>query len=200
MGGRTLHRLKRSATSRLLESWGSSVFRATRIPVREADLLGRVRSDRVSRVIDFFVDPDYGPVLVTEFIEGRSLADVLMTERMGVEEAVELGIEIATSVRELHRAHIVHRDLKPGNLILERQQEGRRRAVIVDLGVSRLVSYGDEGDHDDLTAMTETQVVLGTVAYMAPEQILKAREATEAADFVRRRRHPVSKRRRASGI
>ncbi len=150
---------------------------------REAELLGRLRSDRVARVIDFIVDPKYGPVLVTEFIEGRSLADVLVTERLGIEEAVDLGIEIASAVRELHRARIVHRDLKPGNVILQPLEDGRTRAVIVDLGVSRLLSHEEDNELDELTAITETQMVLGTIAYMAPEQIVKAREVTEAADL-----------------
>jgi len=150
---------------------------------REAELLGRLRSDRVARVIDFLVDPKHGPVLVTEFIEGRSLADVLLTERLSLEDAVDLGIEIAGALRELHRAHIVHRDLKPGNIILQPLEDGRSRAVIVDLGVSRLVSHGDENDGDEFTAITETQMVLGTIAYMAPEQIVKARDATQAADL-----------------
>jgi serine/threonine-protein kinase len=86
-------------------------------------------------------------------------------------------------LRELHRAHIVHRDLKPGNIILQPLEDGRSRAVIVDLGVSRLVSHGDENDVEEFTAITETQMVLGTIAYMAPEQIVKARDATPAADL-----------------
>lgn len=150
---------------------------------REAELLGRVRSDRVARVVDFVIEPERGPVLVTEFVDGRSLAAILVSERLRVEEAVELGIEIAIALRELHRAHIVHRDLKPGNVILQPPEDGRMRAVLVDLGVSRLVLQGTDDDRDELTAITQTQVVLGTMAYMAPEQILRAREATEAADL-----------------
>jgi serine/threonine-protein kinase len=147
---------------------------------REAELLAHVRSDRVARVVDFLVDPAFGPVLITEFIEGRSLADVMDSERLGIQEVVALGIDIARAVRELHRARIVHRDLKPGNVILQPAEGGGTRAVLVDLGVSRLIASGS-GD-DDLTALTKTQIVVGTLGYMPPEQILSSRDVTEAAD------------------
>jgi serine/threonine protein kinase len=150
---------------------------------REAVLLGRLRSDRVARVIDFLVDPGCGAVLVTEFVEGRSLADAVGSTRLSVEAAVELGVEIARAVRELHRAHIVHRDLKPGNVILQPLEDGRSRAVLVDLGVSRLISQGDEETSDGLTDITKTHIVLGTIGYMAPEQILSAHEVTASADL-----------------
>jgi serine/threonine-protein kinase len=54
---------------------------------REAFLLGRVQSDHVARVFDFVVDPKLGPVLVTEFVEGPSLATLIESKRMSVEEA-----------------------------------------------------------------------------------------------------------------
>ncbi len=150
---------------------------------REAVLLGRVRSDRVARVIDFLVDAKYGAVLVTEFVEGRSLADAPVPACLAVEQAVELGIEIALALRDLHRARIVHRDLKPGNVILQPLEDGRSRAVLVDLGVSRIISPDEEPDTDALTDITRTNIVLGTVGYMAPEQILGPREVTVLADI-----------------
>jgi serine/threonine-protein kinase len=149
---------------------------------REALLLGRVRSDRVARVIDFLVDAKCGAVLVTEFVEGHSLADAPDPEPLPVERALELGIEIALALQDLHRARIVHRDLKPGNVILQPLEDGRSRAVIVDLGVSRVLSPDDEQNTDALTDITRTNIVLGTIGFMAPEQILGPREVTPTAD------------------
>src|SRR5258708_22628908 len=148
---------------------------------REAVLLGRVRSDRVARMIDFFSDPRCGAVLVTEFVEGRSLADPETPALTSVESAVELGIEIAHALHDLHRANIVHRDLKPGNVILQPLEDGKSRAVIVDLGVSRLVSGGGGENTDALTDITKTQIVLGTINYIAPQHILGPREVPAPA-------------------
>jgi len=150
---------------------------------REAVLLGRVRSDRVARMIDFLFDPRCGAVLVTEFVEGSSLADAERPALTSVEGAVELGIEIACALRELHRAHIVHRDMKPGNVIIQPIEDGRSRAVIVDLGVSRHVPAEAEEGAEALTDITRTQIVLGTMGYIAPEQILEPREVTASADI-----------------
>jgi serine/threonine protein kinase len=150
---------------------------------REAVLLGRVRSDRVARMVDFLFDSKCGAVLVTEFIEGSPLAEVQKSAPTSVEDAVELGIEIARALRDLHRENIVHRDLKPGNVILQSLPDGSRRAVLVDLGVSRLLSPAAEENTEALTNITKTQIVLGTIGYMAPEQILDPREVTASADL-----------------
>jgi serine/threonine protein kinase len=147
---------------------------------REAVLLGRACGDHVPHAIDFLVDDLYGPILVTEFVEGASLADLLRGP-LSTEAAVDLGIELATGLAELHRAGVVHRDLKPGNVILRPVGDGSTRAVIIDLGVSRLVR-----ESTTVRATTEDistdEIVVGTIEYMAPEQILHCREVTPAAD------------------
>jgi serine/threonine-protein kinase len=149
---------------------------------REAFLLGRVQSEHVARVFDFVVDPKLGPVLVTEFVEGPSLATVIESKRMSVEEGIDLAIDVVTGLRELHRAHVVHRDVKPANILLRPIGDGKHRAVFVDFGVSRLLPEGQSGDQL-LTEITTCDRALGTMEYMAPEQILSSRDATAAADL-----------------
>jgi serine/threonine-protein kinase len=147
---------------------------------REAVLLGRVRGRYVPRVIDFFVDPDVGPLLVTELVEGRSLAQTLEAP-LSVEAAIDLGIDLASGLSELHGASVVHRDLKPGNVIVrDGDTERRPRAMIIDLGVSRLV---EDSPAEDLEPITSADIVVGTVEYMAPEQVLSCNEVTPAADL-----------------
>jgi serine/threonine protein kinase len=146
---------------------------------REAVLLGRAQGPHVPRVMDFFVDEKWGPVLVTEFVEGQSLADVLKSP-LSVEAAVDLGIDLATGLEELHQASVVHRDLKPNNVILRQQKEGPARAVIIDLGVSRLVKDAAGPAEEQITV---TDVVVGTLEYMAPEQIISCKEVTPASDL-----------------
>jgi serine/threonine protein kinase len=151
---------------------------------REAYLLGRIRSDYVARIVDFVTDPEVGLVLVMEFVEGELLGDVIAKRSLTVEETLDLGIDLASGLCDLHRAQVVHRDLKPDNILLQPQTDGRRRAMIVDFGVGK--AFSDEslatGD-DELTSITHADVAVGTIAYMAPEQLLNSRGVTGAADI-----------------
>lgn len=155
---------------------------------REAVLMGRVRSRHVPGALDFFVDPDVGPVLITDLVEGQSLEKRLRTP-LTVEEAIDLGIDLASGLSELHRASVVHRDLKPGNVILrDGAPEAEPRAVIIDLGVSRLFEERadpqEEGAaSEDPAPITATDIVVGTPEYMAPEQVVSCKEVTPAADI-----------------
>jgi serine/threonine protein kinase len=150
---------------------------------REAHVLGRLRSDRVARVVDFVEDKRVGLVLVMDLVDGEPLGVVLAARTFGVEEAVDLGVDIMAAVCDLHRAKIVHRDLKPDNIILEpRGDGGRRRAVIVDFGVSR-VQHSAATVDDSLTNITMADMAVGTLLYMAPEQLLSSRDATGSADL-----------------
>ncbi len=145
---------------------------------REAFLLGRVKSDYVARVIDFVDDESFGLILVMEFIEGPSLAHILEDRTLTVEECVDLSVDLLHALCELHDAKIVHRDLKPGNIIM-RPMPGRPRATIVDFGISRLLAT----DGEEVTGITRANIALGTVEYMAPEQILSSRDVTPVTDL-----------------
>lgn len=150
---------------------------------REAFLLARMHSEHVVRVHDFFVDRRMGPVLVTEFVDGVPLSATLASRRFTVEEAIDLGIDLVSGLRELHRAHIIHRDVKPSNVIMRRTGDDATRAVYIDLGVSRLHHEFEQRDDDALTEITTDDRAVGTFEYMAPEQILDSRNVTESADL-----------------
>jgi eukaryotic-like serine/threonine-protein kinase len=150
---------------------------------REAYILGKIRSDHVARVVDFVADDVYGLVLVMELVEGEPLNRVLQEKMLSVEETIELGCDIASALCDLHHAHIVHRDLKPGNIILQPQQGGRYRAVVVDFGVSRMLSGSEPDEDDEVTGITRADMAVGTIEYMAPEQILNSRAVTSVSDI-----------------
>jgi len=149
---------------------------------REAVLLGKIRSDHVARVLDFVTDETFGLILVMEFIEGDPLSKILGARTLSVEETIDLGADISAALVDLHRHHIVHRDLKPGNIIWQTLPNGQHRAVIVDFGVSRALSQGGEED-EEMTGITRADMALGTIEYMAPEQILNSRDVTPASDI-----------------
>jgi serine/threonine-protein kinase len=148
---------------------------------REALLLGRIRSDYVARILDFLKDPVYGHVLILDYIGGEVFSDTLRRTKLSVEEAVDIGTDIMSGLVDLHDTNIVHRDLKPSNIILEKRRDGKLRAIIVDFGVSRLMKK--EGDFEELANLTRAGMMLGTLEYMAPEQMLESRNVTGASDL-----------------
>lgn len=151
---------------------------------REALLLGKIQSEHVSRVIEQVKDPSFGELLVMEYVEGESLADLLEKRRtLSVEETLELALDLTRAVADLHRASIVHRDLKPENVILKRAPNGQRKAVLIDFGLARLLNAEEKpAGEETLTGITRAETAVGTIYYMAPEQILSSRDVSRAAD------------------
>jgi serine/threonine-protein kinase len=150
---------------------------------REAYILGRIRSDNVARVVDFVADDVYGLVLVMEFVEGDPLSRLLQERTLTVEEGVDLAVGLAGALKDLHAVNIIHRDLKPGNIIMAPTADGRRRAVVVDFGVSRVMSEKGTDEDEELTGITRADMAVGTIEYMAPEQILNSRNVTPGSDI-----------------
>jgi tetratricopeptide (TPR) repeat protein len=110
------------------------------------------------------------PYLVEELLEGESLKDRLAQGAVPVREAVEIAVQVAHGLAAAHGKHIVHRDLKPANVFIT--SEGT--AKILDFGIAKLVESVPVGEADTLThaptGATELGRVLGTTAYMSPEQ------------------------------
>lgn len=153
---------------------------------REAVLLDKIRSEHVSAVIEQINDPKLGLLLVMEYVDGDSLADVLDRRRkIPVVEVIDVGIDIARAIGVLHAANIIHRDLKPENVILRRLTGGGTRAVLIDFGFARLDPHGTTKRPNDeaLTGITRADTMLGTIAYMAPEQVLNSRDVGRPADI-----------------
>ncbi len=92
------------------------------------------------------------------FIKGRSLKDRISSGPLGISEAVTIAVQVAEGLKNAHGRGIVHRDIKPGNIMLT--EDGQ--AKIMDFGLAKLLERGDD--------LTRTMAVMGTLAYMAPEQ------------------------------
>ena len=118
--------------------------------------------------------------LTMELLSGETLAERLQLKgRMSPAEALPLATQIAAGLGAAHAAGIVHRDLKPGNIILASSREGREtpRAVVTDFGLARAAAA------DSLTVRsTASTRIVGTPAYMAPEQI-EGGKVTAASDL-----------------
>ena len=125
---------------------------------REGRALAALAGDHVVRV--YAVGEDAGrPYLAMERLDGETLAARLDRGRLPVAEAVRVGREVAAGLAAVHAAGIVHRDVKPGNVWLDR---ATGRAVLLDFGLALAPDRGE--------SLTLAGGVLGTPAYMAPEQ------------------------------
>ncbi len=109
------------------------------------------------------------PFIVSELLEGKTLRDRLAGGLLSVREASDYGLEIAEGLMAAHDKHIIHRDLKPENLFITKDN----RIKILDFGIAKLVHPETEKTPaiQSLTTQTRSGSVLGTVAYMSPEQL-----------------------------
>jgi serine/threonine protein kinase len=108
------------------------------------------------------------PYIVSELLEGKTLRHRLGEGPIPMREAVAYALQIAQALTAAHDRHIVHRDLKPENLFIT--HDGRIK--ILDFGVAKLQPAPDESRSiENLTTVTKHGAVVGTVAYMSPEQL-----------------------------
>jgi serine/threonine protein kinase len=140
--------------------------------LREGRAAVQVRHPNVIDVFD--VGTHQGmPYLVMELVDGLTLRERMMQDgRMELPDVLDIMLPVLHAVAELHAAGVVHRDLKPANILLARGATGVVPKV-ADFGLSR--SYDDE-------PLTRSDTVMGTVEYMAPEQMRGNRNVTESSD------------------
>ena len=145
---------------------------------REAIAAGRISSEFVPHVLEIDRTDDGELFLVMELLFGQSLSERLrgVDGFMTWEEARLIGENVLRGLIDAHAAGVVHRDLKPGNIFIESLDNGGMRAKILDFGVCKL----DVVDGEKLTMTGES---VGTIAYMAPEQIRGASKVNERADL-----------------
>ena len=138
---------------------------------REARAISALNHPHICTLYDVGTEGDTS-YLVMEHIEGRHLACP-----MGMPQALDLGVQIADALAAAHRQGIVHRDLKPGNILITR--EGVK---LLDFGLARVQSQVAALDQGTTANLTVAGTVLGTLQYMAPEQ-LEGREADARTDI-----------------
>jgi eukaryotic-like serine/threonine-protein kinase len=134
---------------------------------REAHAIAALNHPNICTLYD--VGPDY---LVMELIEGPTLADRIKKGPLAIEEALEIARQIAAALDAAHEKNIVHRDLKPGNIKIK--ADGTVK--VLDFGVAKMTQPDlPEADPEQSPTLTfhegtRTGVIMGTAAYMAPEQ------------------------------
>jgi len=159
-------RLGRFVALKVLPETTSSDPRRRARLMREARAAATLSHPHIVTVHDIGTDGDT-VFIVMEHVEGRSLSRLIPARGLPLGEALRLGVQIADALATAHAAGVVHRDLKPGNVVVT--AEGR--AKVLDFGLARLeVDRSESGPGEE--PITLEGAVLGTLAYMSPEQAL----------------------------
>jgi Tol biopolymer transport system component len=142
----------------------------------------RQRFDREARAISSLSHPNVCALfdvgvhegqnyLVMEYLDGQSLADLLRSAPLSMDETFRYGIEIAGALEAAHRQGVVHRDLKPGNIVITKSG-----AKLLDFGLAKTYIAADQSASSELPTevnpLTKEGTILGTLQYMAPEQLM----------------------------
>jgi tRNA A-37 threonylcarbamoyl transferase component Bud32 len=146
--------------------------------VNEASAISRVGHEHIVEVTDFGRTDGGDFYFIMEYLEGRSLAEVIAAQApFPPERALAVATQIADALAASHAHGVIHRDLKPENIFLVPRGEEPDFVKVLDFGLAKLV-------HDDGTAPHETRagIVMGTPYYMSPEQCEGAREIDGRAD------------------
>ncbi len=146
--------------------------------LREARTIGQLKHPNIVTLHDFG-EQDGQVYMVMEYIHGQSLSAILKERgRLPLSEALPLLRDVASALDYAHALGVIHRDIKPSNVMVEPitvTGDGRTvRAVLMDFGVAKLAAVG--------TRLTQTGMMVGTLDYIAPEQIQGAAEVDARAD------------------
>ena len=127
--------------------------------MKEAQAIGRLSHPNIVTVYD--VGRDHGTIYIAmEYLEGKPFNDVMNNGQMSLEQIVDIGLQVASTLNYAHEKGIVHRDIKPSNIIFNADGQVK----ITDFGIARI---------EDSSATQQTQAgdILGTPSYMSPEQV-----------------------------
>ena len=127
--------------------------------LKEARAIGKLSHPNIVSVYD--AGQDRGALFIAmELLEGKSLEEIMKNKRLGPHDIVKLGIQVAEALDYAHQQGIVHRDIKPSNIILTPAEQVK----ITDFGIARI-------EDPSATQQTQAGQILGTPAYMSPEQV-----------------------------
>ncbi len=159
--------LKRKLAIKVVRESGTERDTALARFQREAEISARLNDPNIITIYDVGVDPEVGPFLAMEFVEGQSLASLIHEGSLDAEKALALLMQCAKALVAAECAGIVHRDVKPENILVS--TDGRLK--LMDFGIAR----GGE------QRLTSAGMMVGTPAYSAPE-LLRGADASSATD------------------
>ena len=156
---------------------------------REAKTIGGLNHPHICTLHDVG-EHDGITYLVMEHLTGKTLAERLEKGPLPLEQALEVGAQIAEALSAAHRQGIIHRDLKPANVMLTKASApGAEHVKLLDFGLAKLKAHGEQPAAASLSSaptrtapLTSEGTIIGTLPYMAPEQV-EGREADARTDL-----------------
>jgi serine/threonine protein kinase len=143
---------------------------------REARLAASLNHRNIVTVYDFDQGDDESLFIAMEYLDGEKLSDVIQRDGpLDMGRAVRLCLQFAEGLEAAHRAGVIHRDIKPDNIMVV-GEEGAETIKLMDFGIARL------RDVATTSRLTRPDVIMGTPAYMAPEQA-EGKEISERTDI-----------------
>jgi hypothetical protein len=133
---------------------------------QESQALGRLQHPGIAQVFEAgTADPGFGPqpYFAMEFIRGETLRDYMQVHQPSSRQRLELMAKVADAVNHAHQRGLIHRDLKPGNILVDETGQPK----VLDFGVARVTDSDTQA-----TRQTDLGELVGTLAYMSPEQVL----------------------------
>jgi serine/threonine protein kinase len=133
---------------------------------REAQAATKIRHPNIVDVTDFGETKDGLKFFVMEYLEGRSLADILAEKTfLPLPKAIKIITQVCKALHAAHSKGIIHRDLKPENIFLQKQEDGEEIVKLLDFGIAKITDIEPEAKR-----LTRVGQIFGTPEYMSPEQ------------------------------
>jgi serine/threonine protein kinase len=142
---------------------------------REAQVLARLQHNSIVQIIEFGSLANGWPFLAMEYIDGPNLDQVVDRAPLPLPHALVVLEQLVLALHYAHSLGVIHRDLKPSNVLV--RSGDLRQAKIIDFGLARLI------DEDTAKRLTADGQMIGSPAYMAPEQVDGERDVTAAVDI-----------------
>ncbi len=135
----------------------------------EAKVIAMLNHPNILSAFDFGTLPDGRYFILMEYIEGTELTKIMKHHKSGMtpSQAWHYISQVGEALAAAHAKGIVHRDLKPDNIVVEKSASGQEIVKVLDFGIAKLLENTDD---EEPSRMTKTGQVLGTPAYMSPEQ------------------------------
>ncbi|MFH2064674.1 MAG: serine/threonine-protein kinase [Pseudomonadota bacterium] len=142
---------------------------------RESLIIARLNHPNIIHIIDRGITEDKMPYFVMDYVEGRDVAKIIQDGDYTVTRKMEIMVQVCKALSYAHKNGVIHQDIKPANILID--PEGN--ALVADFGIAQLC-------HDDIPEnmqLTSDNIIMGTPAYMSPEQKTGAGPITRSSDL-----------------